>query len=238
MNQTLLEAPFEKSLLLVKVTNISLASRLRHMGIFEGTELTRIDENIKLQPIRVRGCRGDAVIGRGMSSKVIVHLDDGRKLPLAEMLPDETGHIEGLTCGTGLCNALSVLGFKNDERITLVRRLPPMEYITFIEKKGRIRLTESMAAKIWGETETNMIQFNYARKGKKFNVKLILGGQNACKMLRSHDIEPGVVLVLEGVQTAKNFYMSKENPIIVSTKAGMRLFLEKKDSEQIFVKEK
>ena len=238
MYQTLTEAPFEKSLLLVKVSDPSFAARLRHMGIFEGMELIHIREDVKLHPLRVRGRSGDAVIGGGMSAKIVVHLDDGRKLPLAEMAPDETGHIEGVTGGAGLSDALSVLGFKNDERITLIRRLPPMEYVVFLEKKGRIHLTESMAAKIWGETDKKMLQFNYARKGRQFNVKSILGGGNAREMLHASGIEPGAVLVLEGVNPARNFYMSKKNTIVVSTKEGMKLFLEQKNADKIFVKEK
>ena len=238
MYLTLTNAPFEKPLLLDRVVDSSLALRLRHMGIFEGTELIRLKEDVKLQPVRVRGPKGDAVIGGGMSSKIVVHLDDGRKFPLAEMKPDETGHIEGLTGGSALSAALKVLGFENNERVTLIRKLPPMEYVVFIEKKGRIRLTESMASKIWGESEGETLQFNYARKGKRFFVKLILGGQNARSMLSSRGIEPEIVLVLEGITPARTLHMGKRNPVIISTKDGLRLFLEEKDCNQIFVKEK
>ena len=119
MYQTLTEAPFEKPLLLVKVADTSFAARLRRMGIFEGMELIRIKEDVKLQPLRARSRSGDAVIGGGMSAKIVVHFDDGRKLPLAEMSPGETGHIEGLTGGAGLSDALSVIGFKNDDRLCI-----------------------------------------------------------------------------------------------------------------------
>ena len=112
MYQTLTNAPFEKSLLLIKVTDPSLALRLRHIGVFEGMELIRIKDDVKLQPIRVEGSKGYAVIGGGMSSKIIVRLDDGRKSSLAEMEPDETGYIAGLTGGPELSAALQVLGFK------------------------------------------------------------------------------------------------------------------------------
>ena len=238
MYQTLTNAPFEKSLLLVKVADPSLALRLRNMGIFEGMKLIRVKEDVKFQPIRVEGSKGDVVIGGGMSSKIIVRLDDGRKFFLSEMKPDQAGHIEGLTGGIGLSSALKILGLENNERIRLIRKLPSMEYIALMEKKGRIRLTESMAAKIWGEMDKKEFQFNFAQKGKKFLVKSILGGQNAREMIRSRGIEAGNVLVLEGVKPARNLYMSKHNPIVVSTKDGLRLFLKGKDCEQIFVKEK
>ncbi len=238
MYQTLTNAPFEKSLLLVKVTDPSLALRFRHIGVFEGMELIRIKEDVKLQPIRVEGSKGYAVIGGGMSSKIIVRLDDGGKSSLAEMEPDETGYIAGLTGGPELSAALQVLGFKNNEKITLIRRLPPMEYVAFMEKKGKIRLTESMAAKIWGEMDKKLVQFNFARKGKNFLVKSILGGRNAREMLLSRSIEAERILVLEGVTPARNLYLCKHDPLVVSTKDGLRLFLKKQDCEQIFVKEK
>jgi len=117
MYQTLTTAPFEKSLILAKVADPSLALRFRNMGIFEGMELIRVKEDVKLHPIRVRGSKGDAVIGGGMSSKIIVRLDDGRKSALSEMEPDETGYIAGLIGGSGLSRALEVLGFEKNERI-------------------------------------------------------------------------------------------------------------------------
>jgi len=58
------------------------------------------------------------------------------------------------------------------------------------------------------------------------------------EMLHSRGIETGIVLILEGVTPARNFYMCKNNPSIVSTKDGLRLFLKEKDCEQIFIKEK
>lgn len=239
MYQTLTNAPFEKSLILVKVADHSLALRFRNMGVFEGMELIRLKEDVKLQPIRVGGSKGDAVIGGGMSSKIIVSLNDGgRKSSLSEMEPGETGYIARLTGGSGLSNALKILGFEKNERITLIRRLPPMEYNAFIEKKGKIRLTESMAAKIWGEMDGKMVQFNFVQKKKKFFVKSLLGGQNAVEMLHSRGIETGIVLILEGIRPARNLYMCKNNPTVVSTKDGLRLFLKEKDCEQIFVKEK
>ena len=238
MYQTLINAPFEKSLILVKVADQSLALRFRNMGIFEGMELIRVNEDVKLHPVRVEGSKGVAIIGGGMSSKIIVLLNDGRKSSLSEMEPDETGFIAGLTGGSGLSGALKVLGFEKNKKITLIRRLPPMEYITFIEKKGKIRLTESMAAKIWGEMDKKMCQFNFAQKKKKFFVKSILGGQNAFEMLRSRGVETETILTLEGVTPARNLYMCKKNPIIISTKDGLRLFLKEKDCEQIFIKEK
>jgi len=237
MHVPLTDAPFGKPLFLVKVTNSDLALRLRRMGLFEGSELLRLNEDVLVQPVRVRGPKGDAILGGGMGFKIVVHMDDGRKLPLVEMKPGETGHIEGLIGGNKLADALDTLGLNINDRICLVRKLPPMEYVTMIEKKGRVRLTEGMAAKIWGRMEENLLQFVLARKGKRFYVQKILAGANARMMLASQGIEPGKVLILEGVEQAKSLYMSRRNPVVVSSRNGLRLYLQQKDAKRIFVRE-
>ncbi|MBW2011369.1 MAG: hypothetical protein JRI32_06945, partial [Deltaproteobacteria bacterium] len=109
--------------------------------------------------------------------------------------------------------------------------------VTMIEKKGRVRLTEGMAAKIWGRMEENLLQFVLARKGRRFYVQKILAGAHARMMLVSQGIEPGKVLILEGVEQAKSLYMSRRNPVVVSSRNGLRLYLQQKDANRIFVRE-
>lgn len=233
----LTKAPFGKPLVLVKVLNPDLASHLKRMGLFEGSELMRLDEEVLVQPIRVRGPKGEAILGGGMGTKIVVHLDDGRELPLMEMKPGETGHIEGLTGGAALSDALNILGLNMNDRITLVRKIPPMEYVTVVEKGERVRLTEGMAAKIWGRMQESPLQFVSAQTGKKFYVQKILGGRNARQMLASRGIEPGKVLVLEKVELAQCLVMGKQNPLIISSREGLRLFLEQKEGDRILVRE-
>ena len=233
----LTDAPFGKYLLLVKVTNPDLALRLRRMGLFEGNEVQRLEEEVLVQPVRVRGHKGDAVIGGGMGTKIVVHLDNGKRLPLIEMAPGETGHIEGLIGGSGLSGTMETLGFKIEDRISLVRKLPPMVYVTIIENKGRMRLPEGIAAKIWGQVENKNLQFVFARKGEKFYVRKLLGGANAKQMLLSRGIEPGKILVLDGVEQAQNLHHGIRNPLIISSRDGLRLFLQPDEGQQLFVRE-
>ena len=207
------------------------------MGLFEGSEITRLDQEVLIQPIRVRGPQGDAVLGGGMTMKIVVHLDDGRKLPLAEMKPDEAGHIEGLTGGRRLESALETLGLKMNDHIRMLRRLPPMEYVAVIESQGRVRLTEGMAVKIWGRMHGKSLQFVSSRAGERFHVEQILGGANACQMLGSRGIEPGKILILEGVAPAQNLRMGVRNPVVITSAEGLRLFLNLSDAEQILVQQ-
>ncbi|CAN2049329.1 Ferrous iron transporter FeoA domain-containing protein [Candidatus Magnetomoraceae bacterium gMMP-1] len=232
---SLLYAPYGKSLILKKIKNQNLASSLYRMGLFEGTELVRLDEEVMLQPIRFKGPEREAILGGKMATRVIVHLYDGRKLPLLEMKPGEIGHIEGLTCATELARTLEILGFKENDEITFIRKLPPMEYVAVLEKSKRVRLTEAMAAKIWGRMKEKMLQFCSAQRGEKFRVQELLCGKNAREMISSLGIKPGSILVLEGVEQAQSLFMNKHNPIIISGKDGLRLFLQQKQAQKIFV---
>ncbi|MBC2733566.1 MAG: ferrous iron transport protein A [Desulfobacteraceae bacterium] len=232
----LTDAPADKPLVLVKVADPNLALRLKRMGLFAGSKIVRLGQEVLVQPIRVRGPKGDAVLGGGMAMKIVVHLNDGRKLPLAEMQPGETGHIEGLTGGTGLAGALETLALKLNDRIHVVRKLPPMEYIAVIEGAGRVRLTEGMAAKIWGRMQARLLQFVSARAGEKFQVEKILGGTKARRMLRTRGIEPGKVLILEGVAQAQSLQVGVRNPVVISSREGLRLFLTPSDGKQILVR--
>jgi len=230
--------PPGKPVVLAKVTDPGLAARLRHIGLFENSEIIRLEEEVQFQPVRIRGTHGDAVIGGLMGARIVVHTDDGRKLPLMEMKPGETGHIQGLTVGCELNRTLEVLGFKRNDNIRMIRNLPPMEYITVIEKGGRVRLTEGMAAKIWGciQGENRNIQFVSSRTGVRFHVEKILGGANAHQMLRTRGVTPSQVLVLEGVSPAQSISMSAHHPLIISSRAGLRLYLRPADGERILVR--
>lgn len=235
----LTDAPCGTPLVFVKAKDIDLAVRLRRMGLFEGKELLRLDEEVLVQPIKVKGPKGEFILGGGMAARVIVHLDDGRKIPLLEMKPDDSGHVEGSTCGWILLEALNTFGFEIDEEIRFVRKIPPMEYVTLVEKTGRVRLNEGIAAKIWGRIHHRHIQFASARVKEDFEVLKILGGQNSRQTLASQGIRPGKILLLEGVEQADKLNMAEgiKNPLVISTRDGLRLFLRQREGKQIFVQD-
>lgn len=241
MYKTLAEAPTGKPLILSSINNDFLAAKLRRLGFYEGVAFKRLDKEILLQTVRVKGAAGEFVLGGGISAKVIVHLDDGRKLPIAEMIRGEKGHIEGLTGGNAISKMLALLGFNLDEKIEFVRKIPPMEYITQIQDRERIRLTEGVASKIWGKiqdrSDENWSQFCSAQTQIPFEVHQILGGKTAKKNVDSYGIKAGTILILKSVEQAKTIYTNKSNPIIVSVSTGLRFFLSLEDSHQIIVSE-
>ncbi|QTA86990.1 ferrous iron transport protein A [Desulfonema magnum] len=236
MYTSLIDAPLGRTLILVKVEDLSMEMRLRRMGLFEGSSLTRLDEEVLIQPVRVRGPGGEFILGGGMASRIVAHLDDGRKLPLVELKPGESGHIEGVTCGGSLEKTLKTLGVRENDEITFVRKIPPMEYITLVEEEKRIRLNEGMAAKIWGRMGEKYLQFASAGVKEKFEVTDILGGQRIKKSLTLQGITPGKTLMLEGVEQAKSLFMTRQNPLIISSSDGLRLFLQEQEGRKVFVR--
>lgn len=229
------DAPLGEPLLLARVTDVDLDLRLQRMGLFQGSEIVRLDQEVLIQSIRVAGPRGEVVLGGGMAMKTVVHLDDGRRLPLAEVKPGECGHIEGLTGGSALSRALDVLGLKSDDCIRVSRRLPPMEYAVLVEPGNRVMLTDGMAAKVWGKIQERFQQLVTAAVGRSFLVVEILGGYYARKQLGSHGIEPRRTIVLETVAGAQVLRHEVRNPVVVVSRGGLRLFLRPREGERIFV---
>lgn len=238
MNISLNHAPFNHPLALIHVRNSRLRLRFQHMGLYENDILTRLDEDILVQPVRIRGPKGEFILGKGMGVKIVVHLDDDRKLPIAELKPGESGHIEGIVGGSGLADALETLGLRNNDLITFIRRIPPMEYTALVNGRHRIRLNEGVAAKIWGRVEGRDLQFSSSRKNKPFQVKKILGGRKAQKIVSLHGgISPGTGLTLETVKPVDTLIVSNnDNSVIIYTNDGLRLILGQETCAGIIVR--
>ncbi|MEA2059679.1 MAG: ferrous iron transport protein A [Thermodesulfobacteriota bacterium] len=239
MKTTLNQAPFNETLRLAEIDNPGLLLRFQHIGLYKEDLLTRLDEEILVMPVKVKGSKGERVLGRGMATKVVVHLDDGRKFPLAELKPGTSGHIEGIVGGTRLADALATLGLENKDEVKLIRRIPPMEYTALVGSISpeRVHLSEGIAAKIWGTMRDGSLQFSAAARGKPFHVKKILGGEKAHKAVFMHGgIAPGVIMKLEGVKSAEIISVNRQiDPVIIVTHGGLRLMLEKNTCGSIWV---
>lgn len=233
---SLIDAPVGKPLILARVNDPDLAIRLKRIGLFEGSSIVRLEKEVLVRPVRIGGPKGDAVLAGGVTMRIIVHMDDGRKLPMAEMDPGETGHLEGLTGKQTLADVMNTLGIQPNDAIRMKRKLPPMEYIAVIESTGRVRLTLSMASKLWGTMQGRDLQFVMARTGEKFEVKSILGGAGACRMLQINGIRPGKILTLEKVAAAQCLQLAAHTPIIIASREGLRLFLDHADGRNILVR--
>lgn len=232
---SLAQAPSGILLTVTKIADKTLEAQLGRMGIFTDSSISRLDQEVDLQTVRIKGPKGEVVLGGGMGGKVVAHLDDGRILPLSEMQPGETGHIEGVTGGEALTETLAALGLKDDDEIELIRKLPPMEYVTSVEGRGRIRMPEGMAAKILGHMEELSCQFANARAATPFVVDRIIGGERARRAIDSLDIEVGTVLTLQSVEKAANIHMAGHDRVVLHSKEGLRLFLRKDQAELVIV---
>lgn len=218
------KAPVEKTLMLMAFGCESLQNRLERMGVHKGSELEVMSEDSVQHPVRIKGPEGEVLLAAGMASKVIVHHDDGHKTPVFEMHPGETGHVEGLIAGSSLEKSLKILGIKEGDNVELIRCLPPMEYYSVVDGR-QIRITEGMAAKVWGECDSCPCQLAVCGKGRTFEVKEILGGNRAVQTIESAGIKVGASIVLEKVQPARNIRMTEGERIVIRTREGLRLHL-------------
>ena len=205
------------------------------MGLFVGTEITRLDEDVALRTVRVRGPKGEVVLGGGMGGKVVAHLDDERMLPLTELQPGDKGHVECVNAGEALRKGMAALGLEDDDPIELVRVLPPMEYTAVLEGRGRIRLAEGMAAKILGRMGEVRCQFANAQAGADFQVEEIIGGKRAQRAIAALGIVPGMAMRLEMVGKAPSYRMAGRNRCVVSSQEGLRLFLREDQADHVVV---
>ncbi len=235
MEILLTNAPFDKPLTLSRVENTELEAMLSHLGLFRGQTFFRQNEEVLLHPVRVRAPQKDVVLGGGMAMRVIVHLDDGRRMPLTDLKTGQTGHIEGTTCEVRLAETLAILGLRENDRITYIRQLPHMDYVARVGKERRERLTEGMAAKIWGRIGDRFLQFVSAGKGQPFVVEKILGGPRSFKSLEERGIIRGETISLEGVAPTQALAMTTQEPVVITTEDGLHLHLRTGQANRIFV---
>ncbi len=228
------QAPYDIPLVYAHVTEPQLAQRLKHLGIAKGDIITRMSEDAVICPVRVRTPKGEVVLASGMAMKIIAHHDDGHKTPVAEMQPGEEGHVEGVVCGTALEQGLGILGIRENDRITMLHRVPPMDYLA-IKQGVRVCLTEGAAAKIWGMSQGREMQFAVARRNVPFTIITLLGGMRATAMLERRGFSPGVELLLESVRPASSSGYYAQNQTVLATHSGLRLYLRRDQEQNVMV---
>lgn len=229
------KAPFDQPLTLVTIDNERLAQQLATMGLYCDSTMTRIDETQTAQTIRIQSASGQAILSGGMGTQTIIHLDDDRRLPLLDMEVGESGHIEGITGGYGLAETLTTLGLNENERITLIRKLPPMEYQIRVGDGGRVNLSEGDAARIWGTCNGQTSQFSLASVRNDFRVDKLLGGKKAQQRLRQLGITNKKSLRLESVRSVQPIQLGWENQLAITTSDGLHLHLSKIHGDSIQV---
>lgn len=239
MVTSLKDAPIGKPLVVVGVHNEGLARELAKLGITHGRELIRLEEEVALvQPVRLRGPWGEVILSANMAAGLVVHLDDGRIAPLMEMEPGEKGHLEGVTClpSSALAETYRTLELNENDPVQFDRRLPSMEYVTLVNRKSRISLPGGMAAKLWGESGGQKMQFAAIGAGKEFALGKILGGPRSRERITGMGLVIGDKLVLEAVKPAETICLTKKDPIAVATPGNLRFWLPPKAAALLSVR--
>lgn len=175
------------------------------------------------------------VLGGGMSAKIMVQKADGTKASVAQLERNDEGQIVALTGGPGLRDTLETLGLKIGDPVKLLRKLPPMIYLLVVDRKARVRIQEGVAAKIWGVMDGLTLQFTSARVDKEFKVLKMLGGSRVKKYLSSMGIDPGVTLILQGIEQGKRISYGPKKHCAIDTQEGLRVYFGSTEASLILV---
>ncbi len=229
------EAPFDQPLELTMFSCSRLARQLNKMGLELHSEIIRLDESLAVQTMRIESEHGPRILSGGMGLKTVVHLDDGRRVPLHDMEAGETGHIEGATGGRDFAKALSSLDLHENDQITLIRKLPPMEYLVTLNHGKTICLSEGDAARIVGLCNGEKSQFSLAPSRNDFKVTALLGGVKSVSRLQKFGIEEEVTLTLKNVRARQTVTISGEHQLMINSRDGLHLHLPYSAGKDIFV---
>jgi Fe2+ transport system protein FeoA len=235
MLTTLAAASVGVPLVIERIAGHGFAARMSRLGLYAGVSLTRLDDSVAIGPAKISGPGGEVTLSGWLAAKVVVHLDDDCRLPLLECVPGDSGHVEGITGHQDIEETLATLGVRENDRITFLRRLPPMLYKAVVDGKERIQINEGLAAKIFGETPSGTAQFCSVGVGELFTVRQILAGAHARESLASLGIRPGVRLELTQVAAGQVVTFSQKTPVVCTTRDGLRLYFQEKDAERILV---
>ncbi len=231
-----IHAPHGEMLCIERINNEHLEKELFRMGVTTQSIVYRMNAELDMHTVKIRHKGGDTVLSGGMGGKILAHLDDGRIIALTEMKVGEKGHIEAVGGGEEFLSAMKNLGLEQTQEFEMIRILPPMEYITLINKNRRERLSEGMAAKIIGKLENGeTVQFANSSAGSNFVVEKVIGGENAQKIMQAFNIKQGDILILESVENAPTYCLGQGEHFILANKEGLRIYLKKDQAEAIIV---
>ncbi len=237
------EAPVGIPLSITHISGGAFPARMERLGLYEGARLMRLDKVDSIGPAKVRTPKGDAILSAWLAGKIVIHLDDGRRIPLPECKNGDSGHVEGVTGQSAVEEALKELGIVENDRITFLRSIPPMIYkfslyspsLAQESARQKSQISEALASHLFGHTPEGPAQFSSVGVGTPFTVQRILPGGEAEATLAALHVTAGMELILESVAISHEVRLSQDAPVACVTKEGLRLYFHEQDAAKIFV---
>jgi Fe2+ transport system protein FeoA len=235
MYRDLNQAPSGEAVFIAKIADARLASQLALLGLEEGVEVRKLADHAVPQPLWIQSAKSEAILGGEMAAKIVVSYDQGRKMcSLVELPQDKRGFFKTLIGKEDDLRVFRDLELKFGEPVTLLRKLPLMDYIARRGNGGSMTLRGESACRIWGKMDGREMPFASSLIRHRFKITKILGGKKSKAMMSVMALHPGVTLTLMGLEKTR-----AQNPAIIMTaKGGMvRLILVEDAASRILVRD-
>jgi Fe2+ transport system protein FeoA len=219
---------------IIRIEGNRLARRLEDFGILPGRVITKIElksDKETAPAVRVATKEREGVLGGGMSLKIRVDYQ-GSVTTLASLPPKATGVVKELSGGKFMIDAVGLLGIREGEEVTLLHRLPPMDYVVRVDAR-RIRVGEGAAAKVWGTIEGRPVQLTALGAGRSFVVDKIAGGMTSLEHFEELGIRPDAKIVVEGVEPRQSLGIGRTQIVRIQGPDGMELWLGEREASYI-----
>jgi len=219
---------------IMQIQGNRLARRLEDLGILPGTVITKVEvksDKDTAPAIRVVTKERKGVLGGGMSLKIWVDYQ-GSVTTLASLPPNATGVVKELSGGKFMVDAVGLLGIREGEKVTLLHRLPPMDYVVRVDGR-RIRIGEGAAAKVWGTKEGKPVQLTALGHGRSLVVEQIAGGMTSVEHLEKLGVRPESKILVEGVEPRQSIGIGRTRVVLIQSPDGMELWLGERGASNI-----
>ena len=219
---------------IMQIQGNRLARRLEDLGILPGTVITKVElksDKDTAPAIRVATKERKGVLGGGMSLKIWVDYQ-GSVTTLASLPPNVTGVVKELSGGKFMVDAVGLLGIREGEEVTVLHRLPPMDYVVRVDGR-RIRIGEGAAAKVWGSKEGRPVQLTALGHGRSLVVEQIAGGMTSMEHLEKLGVRPESKILVEGVEPRQSIGIGRTRVVLIQSPDGMELWLGERGASNI-----
>ena len=218
-----------------RINGHQLTRHLENLGIRPKTVVTKMKNVKETTPaIRVATKEREGVLGIGICLKIWVDYH-GSTTTLESMPPNVTSVVKELSGGESMVEAVGLLGIREGEEVTVLHRLPPMDYVVTVNGPW-MRVGEGLAAKVWGTREGRPIQLTALGAGNSLVVDKVAGGKSAVKYLEGLGIRFGAKIIVNRVEPRQAIGIGRTRVVCIRSPEGIELWLGKKEAAAIMGK--